>query len=341
MAEWNPSTAYGFGATVTYLGLTYIRSQYPITATAGTNPKQEMGIDPKGDPIRTWELRLPSSNVVTVPFHSGYFSLKAADRSDGTYIKEPPLEVYPGKFAPQNPYAGESDIQQSAYGYTNFPSPVTEVLGQSVEMDQERAATPAGISPPTPAIPAAPAMPANKCGLALQQYQETPVPEPIPTDPYLDATNAYANSGLRVYENLTYDPETETWYQDPSARPRTYYVFLEFNHPLYFRRQHTITFRISTYTYTGGYAIPDTDPPVVVPPTFEGVYSSTTKSVTPTDENFWTFTNQFGEVDLNPANAVTTYILPDDETSEGPYGSTDGVNYEIVEIFISDIESND
>jgi len=340
MAEWDPATSYSPGASVTYLGLPYVRSQFPPTATSGTNPKEEMSVDPKGDAIRTWELSVPSPNVVNVPFHSGYFYLKAAERSDGVYIKEPPLESYPGKLAPENPYAGSSENQQSAYGYTTtlfYP----EIVGASVEMDQARAAVPAGISPPTPAIPAAPAMPANKCGLALQQFNEIPSPDPVPLDPFIDATTAYANSGLYVFENLTYDPVTESWYQDITARPRTYSVFLQFNHPLYFRRQHTITFRISTYTYTGGYTIPDTDPPVIVPATFEGIYSSSTQSVTPTDQNFWTFTNQFGEPDRNPANAVATYTLPDDETTDGPYGSTDGTNYSLVECFISDIESND
>lgn len=339
MAEWNPSTPYSPGAQVTYLGLTYVRSQYPATATTGTNPKEETSVDPKGDAIRSWELRVPSPNVTTVPFHSGYFSLKAPERSDGIYIKEPPLPSYPGKLAPENPYAGPSEIQQSAYGYTNFPSPVTEVLGQSIEMDQARAAVPAGITPPTPAIPSAPVMPANKCGLALQQFQETVTPEPVPSGPYLDATTAYANSGVFVFENLTFDPITETWYEDTSATPRTYYVFLSFNHPLYFRRQHTITFRISTYTYNTGYEIPGT-PPIVVPATAEGVYSSTTQSVTPTDNNFF---SQFAGYEdyFQPDNAVATYVLPDNETSPGPYDSIDGVDYELVETFVSDIEAND
>ena len=325
MAEWNPATAYSFGDSVTYLGLPYFRSIYPPAATAGTNPKVEVSIDPNGDEIRSWELRIPSTNLTAVPFHSGYFSLKAAERSDGTYFKIPSLPSYPGKLYPENPYAGESNIQQGAYGITNFPVPIIEVLGQSVEMDQARAEVPAGISPPTPAIPSAPAMPAEKCGLALQQFDETITPEPVPPGPYLNAQTSYAGAGISYYENLTYDPATETWYEDESARPRTYSVFLRFNHPLYFRRQFSITFRISTYTYEAG-------------GTAEGVYSSTTQSFTPTDENFWTLTNQFGPVDLNPANAVASYILPNDITTPG---ELEGTNYELVEVFISDIESND
>jgi hypothetical protein len=337
MAEWNPSTSYGPGAAVTYLGLPYVRSAYPIGATSGTNPKEEMGVDPKGDPIRTWELRVPSYGY-TRPYHVGYLSLLAPARSDGTYIKEPPLEVYPGKLAPQNPYAGATDVQMSAYGFT---APLlSEILGESIDMDQARAAIPPTIDPPFPGLPSAPVMPANKCGLLYQQFQEISSPDPIPTEPYISSSNGYGNTAVLVYENLVYDPVTEQWIQDASVRPRVYYAFLFFNHPLFFRRQHTITFRISTLTYTGGYAIPDSDPPIVVPPTSEGVYSSYPQTVTPTDGNYWTSASNLTDW-INPANAVATYTLPNDETYPGPYDSVDGVNYQMVEVFVSDVESND
>ncbi len=310
---------------VTYLGLNYLRSQYPPAPTSGTNPKEEMSVDPKGDPIRTWELRTSSTSKIIYPFHIGYFSLLAPVRSDGLYVKVPPLPSYPGKLYPEDPYAGGSDSQISAYGYVTNTA---ELIGASLEMDQTRAS------------PFAPVMPAEKCGVALQQFEETFTPEPVPDYPYLTAFTAYADSYLLYYQNLTYNEETETWYQDFGATPRIYYVFLFFNHPLYFRRTHTIAFRISTYNYTGGYTIPDTDPPVVVPPTAEGFYSTTYQTVTPTDNNYWSNYNNLGDF-IQPANAVATYTLPDNQTEEGPYGSTDGTNYEIVEIFISEIESND
>lgn len=331
MAEWNPSTAYGPGAAVTYMGLPYVRSAYPIAATSGTNPKEEMGVDPKGDPIRTWELRIPYSGGYVRPYHVGYFSLLAPARSDGIYIKEPPLAVYPGKLAPENPYAGPSDRQMSAYGFT-APG-AAEVLGESVDMDQARSAS------VTPPLPAAPAMPANKCGVLYQQFQEIPVPEPIPTDPYLDASNGWAGTGVEVFENLVYNPVLERWEQDPSVRPRVYYAFLRFNHPLFFRRQHTVTFRISTLTYNTGYTIPG-EPPIDVPATSEGVYSSSTQTVSPTDDNYWSAFGSMADY-IQPANASATYTLPNDVANPGPYGSTDGIDYQMVEVFVSDVESND
>jgi hypothetical protein len=333
MAEWNSGTSYSPGASVTYLGLPYLRSQYPLTSTAGTNPKEEVSVDPKGDVIRTWELRVPSPYSTTYAFHIGYFSLKAPERSDGIYTKLPPLSSYPGKFAPEHPFAGGSDFQLSAYEYTPNP-PEDYIVGSSLEMDQFRAEI-APVPPSTTPIPSAPAMLAAKCGVAMQQNQEV-----TPPLNYQPTSSASANSGILVYQNLTYDSIDDEWYQDFGATPRIFYVFLFFNHPLYFRRQHTITFRISTLNYTGGYYVPDTDPPVIVPPTEEGVYSSYTTSVTGTDENFWSSGFNLNDF-IKPANAIATYTLPDNETTPGPYGSIDGTNYELVEVFISDIESND
>lgn len=296
-----------------------------------------MSVDPKGDAIRTWELVVQSPSISSYPFHIGYFSLKAAERSDGLYVKIPPQTSYPGKLYPEHPYAGLSDGQISAYGYINGLYP--EIVGVSVDMDQARAEIPPGVDPPTPGIPSAPAMPEAKCGVAMQQYQETFTPSPIPPEPYLSPTESYASTSVLVYQNLTYDPVTETWYQDLAATPRIFYAFLLFNHPLYFRRSHTITFRISTYNYTGGYTIPG-NPPIVVDPTAEGFYSSSTQTVNPTDNNYFTTTANYGPF-IQPSNAIATYTLPDNQTTSGPYGSVDGTNYELVEVFISDVESND
>lgn len=345
MAEWDPATSYSQGTTVTYKGLTYLRSPFPPTPTSGVNPKEEMSVDPKGDPIRTWELRLePLSlmNYAYYPYHIGYFSLQAPERSDGIYTKEPPLANYPGKLNPENPYAGPSNQQIGAYGYVTQLNTQQELLGYSVEMDQARAAVPPGTDPPTPGLPYAPAMPADKCGVAMQQFKETFSPDPPPQEPWLTANESYASTGVSVYLNLTYDSTTKTWYQDSSARPRIFYVFLMYNHPLYFRRQHTITFRISTFTYTGGYTIPmpPPGPDIIVPGTSEGIYSSSTQGVTGTDTNYCSYNTLTGDY-FQPANAITTYTLPNDVTTPGPYGSTDGTNYELVEVFVSNVDSND
>lgn len=339
MADWDPSTSYSPGASVTYLGLPYVRSQFPPTPTSGTNPSVEMGVDPKGDAIRTWELRVSSNKVGTYPFLIGYFSLLAPARSDGIYASEPPLTSYPGKLLPENPYAGATDVQQSAYGYTNFPNYSSAILGESVNMDQARAATPA-IPPYIPAYPSAPVMPSPKCGVGMQFFQETSAPEPIPLGPYLSSAYGWMVSYVNYYQGLTYDSVTKQWYQNYGATPRIFYAFLYVNHPLFFRRQHSITFRISTTVYATGYEIPD-DPPIIVPGTFTSTYSSVTQPVTPTDKNFWSLYSSQGNNWIQPSNAITTYTLPDNVSNPGPYGSTEGTTYEVVEVFVSDIESND
>lgn len=333
MADWNPATSYGPGSVVNYQGLLYGRSSFPVTPTTGTSPKEEMGTDPKGDAIRTWELRQPGPRVDTFPFHIGYFSLLAPARSDGIYANVPPLASYPGKLYPENPYAGATQVQQSAYGYTNFPSYISEMLGESIEMDQARSAVP-------PSTPSAPVMPTPKCGVGMQFFQETSTPEPIPTEPYLSSSNGSMGTAVISYQGLTYNSVTDVWYQDFGATPRIFYAFLFHNHPLYFRRLHTITFRISTVVANSGYTIPGT-PPIVVDPTSTSTYSSTTESVTPTDKNFWS--SQVSNLSgwIQPSNAITTYTLPNNISVSGPYGSTDTTTYELVEIFVSDVESND
>jgi hypothetical protein len=335
MAEWNSSTQYLPGTSVTYLGNTYLRSQYPPTATGGTNPHEEMSVDTDDYAIRTWELIAPSistagGNYIGVFFHTGYFSLKAADRSDGVYTKMPPMTNYPGKLQPENPYAGVCEYKTSAYGYTNFPTPINEALGLSVEMDQERAAT--------STLPNAPVMPAEKCGVNMQQvFIDTILPG---EEPSLDATNGYAASGLVIAQNLIFDSETEKWVEDVGAEPRIFYVFLLFNHPLYFRRQHTIKFRYSKYDYTEGYSVPNTDPPVYIPPTHEGTYISETQTVMPTDDNLRISPlGPDGEY-INPSNAVATFTIPDDTYVFVPDGPSYGTTYNMVEIYISDVASN-
>ena len=323
MAEWNPTTSYAPGANVSYLGLNYVRSIYPISATSGTNPREEMGTDPKGDAIRTWLLTMPSPSASSQPYHIGYFSIKQPERSDGTYTKTPPLTSYPGKLYPEHPYAGASNNQENAYGPIGDPPDV--YLGTSVEMDQARSAT------VTPPLPSAPVMPANKCGVAMQNIQEVTGTR--------NTESAWAGVGLAVYQNLVFDSIEDRWKQTFPATGRKFYVFLFFNHPLYFRRQIILSIRISTYNYTGGYTIPSI-PPVDVPGTDEGVYSTTTETVTGTDNNYWSNVGSLADF-IKPANSVFEYALPDNVTTPGPYGSIDGTIYELVELFVSDVQSND
>lgn len=324
MAEWKDSSTYSPGDIVTYEGLTYVRSSYPPTPTGGTNPKEELSTDPKGNSIRTWELRVASPASVArsplTPYNVGYFALKAPIFSDGLYAKDPPLEppIYPGKSAP-NSWAGPTQEQASAY----FMSTFDEVpYGTAVEMDQARTAE-----------PLVDAMPAASCGVAMQQYQ-------APTGIPLNIKFAGATTGVLVAENLVYDPEEGRWVEDFGALPRVYYVFLLFNHPLYFRRSHTISFRISTYNYAEGYEIPlePPDPPIIVPGTFDATYSTTSQVVIPTDNNYMV---QLDDDFISPSNAVCTFTLTNNSTSPGPYGSTTGTNYDLVAVYVSDVEEND
>lgn len=321
MAEWSDASTYSPGEIVTYQGLTYIRSFYPPTPTGGINPKEELSTDPKGNSIRTWELSVPSPASVArsplTPYNVGYFALKAPIFSDGLYAKQPPLEppIYPGKSAP-NYWAGPTQEQASAY----FMSTFDEVpYGTAVEMDQARTEA-----------PTVDAMPAASCGVAMQQLQGVELPPPT-------IKFAGAGTGLFVARNLVYDSEEGRWVEDFGALPRVFYVFLLFNHPLYFRRSHTISFRISTYDYTGGYEIPS-DPPVIVPGTSESTYSTSSQVVIPTDNNYMVgLDDDF----ISPSNAVCTFTLPNNSTTPGPYGSTNGTDYEMVAVYVSDVEEND
>jgi len=316
MAEWNPSLTYSPGAIVTYGGLTYVRSYFPAGATGGTNPKEELSTDTFGQEIRTWILDVKSPSIVPYPFNIGYYRLKQISSiPDGTYIKQPPLTDYPGKATPIG-YAGASDEQTSAYGA------IATNLGWTVDMDQA-----ADAAPPQPAFPQ---IEASSCGVAMQQYQG------VSSDP-VTIKFAGAETGISIFVNLTYNSTTQTWYEDSGARPRVSYAFLIFNHPLFFRRTHTLYFRISTYTYADTYEIPG-DPPIVVPGTFEGIYSTSTQAVIPTDNNY--NISRGGDY-VQPANAVATYTLPNDETNAGPYGSTTGTIYTLEGAGVLSVEVND
>jgi hypothetical protein len=333
MEEWKSSTEYKPGDYVIYLGNIYRRSQYPPDPTTGTNPHEEVAEDSKGEEVRSWELIAPSQKTVGIPFNIGYFSILASARSDGVYTAAPPYDPpdYPGSLAPKNPYVGPTDVIGNAYGLISHQGFQKEGLGITVEWDQDREETPATEGPPpTPLIPWAPVMPEDKCGVALQQFEETL--------PFYESSFGYATTNVIYYMNLEYSSTYEKWIENPEVRPRTYYAFLLFNHPLYFRRTHVVTFRTSTYVYTEEYTIPG-EVPVVVPATHQGEYFSEDFNVTPTDNNYAS-----NNIDLTlyiqPNNAVLTYVLPDDIETEGPYDSKQGTIYEMVEVFVKNVESN-
>ena len=281
---WNSATAYGNGSIVSYNGLDYFRSNFPPTQTSGTPPNEEMSVDPKGDPIRTWtlwslyaELYDPTRNRI-IP---RYFRL----------VDERPQETDPP--TPLKEYQGMSDFQQSAYD-NEFNDPywfnVSFMSGYAVDMDQ---AGTLFLSTP-----------ADKCGVALQQYQE--IGNIFTTPP-----NVGVGTQLLFRENLIL--VDGKWIQDfARRRPFKYYVFLIFNHPLYFRRVFQLAYRYRTNL---------------------DVEIDVTTNYTPTDNNYGRgqgtgFPNNGTETYFQPDNAVWQFQLP-------TAGDT------LVHIWVKDIESND
>ena len=281
---WNSTTFYSWTSQVTYNGLTYVRSQYPIAATAGTPPSEEMGTDPIGDPIRTWTIFrnyadfYNASNTLT----PRYFRLvNDWDAATKNFVN----------------YQGMTKFAQSAYDNPNFdPSDSLYTYmdnGYTADMDQEN-------------LPNFVGVPADKCGVALQQYQEIPVT-------YRQFVNPEA--GIMAYTQTRHDLifQGGNWIEDPTAtKPYKYYYFLFFNHPLYFRR----TIKVA-YTWINNSVSPS-------------VMDIVTNDVTPTDANYCRsdFPNNGSQSYFQPSNAVWTFTLP---AAGDVLGS----------IFIKDVESND
>lgn len=135
---WNSSTAYSPNAVVSYNGFVYVRSRYPITATTGTPPDQEMGVDDSGFPIRTWTLN----------------SLANGGQTNLTYFR---TDILP--YDSELSYAGMTAAARSAYG-AGFAPPEEYEVGMTAEFDQFKVNT-----APTPANPECPA---DECGIAMQ-----------------------------------------------------------------------------------------------------------------------------------------------------------------------------
>lgn len=280
---WDSATYYNPTSEVTYNGLTYFRSQYPQGATAGTPPSEEMGTDDIGDPIRTWTIVRGyfggyGSEYVLIP---RYFRLvNEWDTATKTLLN----------------YQGMTQFAQSAYDNIYFdPLDPTQAFlqnGYTADMDQEN-------------LPYYSGVPADKCGVALQQYQEVPNPYRERIDP---------EQGMQAYMELRHDLifQGGDWIENPAATdPYLWYVFLLFNHPLYFRRTFELACQFTDYS--------------VNPP----VQNIVTNNVTPTDVNYCQrgFPNNGSQSYYQPSNAVWTFSLAAGDVLGGP--------------FIKNVESND
>lgn len=273
---WNATTAYGPGSIVTYKGLTYYRSEFPNSATAGTPPSDEMGTDPLGDAIRTWTLWYTTLDLTNLRNRliPRYFRL--VNDWDATTK----TQVY---------YQGMTKYARSAYddsGLQDFS------VGYTAEMDQSGA----GFG----------TVSADKCGVALQQWQETDWTPFVTTPPDV---GIYAQ--VYVKHDLIF--QGGNWIEDPTAtEPYTWYVFLLFNHPLYFRRNIELA-----YSWTDNNVSPS-------------VTDIVTHDVIPTDANYCLgdFPNNGTQSYFQPSNAVWTFQLP---TATDTLGS----------VWVKDVESND
>jgi len=278
---WEPATPYSPGALVSYNGLEYFRSNFPLTQTMGTPPNQEMSTDPQGTPIRTWSLwgvQPEAYNPKRNRLVPRYFRL----------VEENPQTT-------PNTYQGMTDFQQSAYDNEfNNPSQFDLDLtrGYALEMDQDGA----GFLP----------VPQDKCGVCLQQWQEIGDPKVIFPERGVGAALFYRINLILV---------NGKWVPDSNAqKPYIYYVFLIFNHPLYFRRSFELSYRYSNRL---------------------GIEFEVTHTYTPTDDNYgraggntYIFPNNGTETYFQPSNAAWTFQL-----------ATEYDN--LVSIWIKEIESND
>ena len=283
--EWNPETAYAPGAVVSYNGIVYVRSQYPALETYGTPPNEELNTDPNGDEIRSWYIYDPLIPGYQPNFHTCYFRIIDAPFNGTDLFQE-------------FDYAGASNYQENAYGplYPQNQNYV-EPLGYSVEYDQFRDNS--GLIPPRPNSPQCPA---DKCGVALQQYKALNVNFDTP-GPYDIADGAHRGASVGRASDQPLDD-------------KKIYVWLGFDHPLYFRRQFSIVTRYTEIDVLTG----------------ERTYVNGTVSVTPTDQNYQHSIYQYDYFTI--ANSVGSFSIPEDTATTVYSGPTYGSG------FIADVESN-
>jgi hypothetical protein len=149
--------------------------------------------------------------------------------------------------------------------YAPIENGIGYVFGSTIEMDQAK-------NNPSP-TPDSPVCPAEFCGVAMQQWGE----------------NGFVACGVDSTPHPTI--------------PRKYYIYVLFNHPLYFRRTITVVTQIKK-TVT------------VFDPFEETVtYENTYTPYGPDDRNYISFsTIQYGSY-LVPANAAFEIVVPPDETT--------------------------
>jgi hypothetical protein len=282
---WNSGTAYSPGAVVSYNGLEYVRSVYPLTATSGTPPNEELGTDPKGDSIRTWTLRAGDYSIYQPKFMTMYYRVIGP-----TWDTANPT--------PEFSYSGPQSYAVNGYQVVRE---VGRPYGESVEWDQFK-----DNASPTPDSPVCPA---NKCGVAMQQFQETtndpPPSPPEPPDYFLPVIMAQADHVVK------------------EDNDRIYYIYVRFNHPLYFRRSLTVLTRVKK---TKSLPLPA-----------ETSYINTYTTYVPTDKNYVTSTYGVFDNDyFTPANAAFDITIPTDVDEPD-----DKVTYTFEESEIVDATSND
>lgn len=308
MAEWKPDEPYSAGDTVTYRGVVYVRSQYPPVATTGTPPNVELGTDPKGDPIRSWEIAFTSQKT-KFKFHPFYYR-----------VIHPPMNS--AQIQPVIDYGGESDYQTNAYGqiYDQYG----DKRDYSVEFGQAD-------TTPIPVIEC----PGTYCGVGFQQKQEIVGEEPpVPAGPEKGFSVI-----LDAYHDLIPDPNPlfpGQYIQNPAAtHPYNWYVFFRFNHALLFRRSCTITLQFEKVetTYDGSGQ----------PINTQTSYVYLNEDATPTDTNYTTATN-FQYVTF-PAGVGSYYIAPANafvEVEEPAPVNDPGytVNYTLIQVYLNIADPN-
>ena len=161
-------------------------------------------------------------------------------------------------------YSGDQFAATNAYGIIG--DPLAFEYGKTVEVDQAK-------NNPSP-TPNSPVCPAELCGVAMQQFQE----------------GGIVGCGVDSTPHPTI--------------PRTYYIFVLFNHPLYFRRTITAFTQIQK-TVT-----------VFDPPETTITYENTYTPYIPDDRNYCTlFSMDYGSY-LVPANAAFEVVVPPDVVTE-------------------------
>lgn len=132
-------------------------------------------------------------------------------------------------------------------------------------------------------------------GVTREYDQFTNNPSPIPDNPVCPASKCGV---ARQFPGLDVDVNIQT--SAASASSRTYYTWLTFSHPLYFRRAFTIKYKTRLTTTP-------LDPPG--PPVNDD--TTVTETYIPDDRNFGEFGQPLSY--LIPANSIFTITIPEDE----------------------------